>query len=202
MPAQRLVFVDIDTQRDFLEPSGALPVPGAGSILGALRGLTEHARARGIPVLATACNHGPDDEELRAFPAHCMAGTPGQQRVAATAWEGGVVLSPEQAFEGPGVPPHLTLEKRTIDVFGRPDAERVVAAYGAGDPRFVVYGVATDYCVRCAVFGLLARGRAVAVVADAVRAIDARREAEILTEFVRAGATLTVAARVIRPDAA
>ena len=196
---QPLVFVDIDTQRDFLEPGGALYVPDSQAILGNLARLTAHARAHAIPVLATACAHHPDDAELRHFPEHCLVGTPGQGRVDATAWDGGVVLAPDQTLDGP-LPPHLTVEKRTLDLFGRPDADELVRRYQRADPRFVVYGVATDYCVRCAVLGLLALGCRVAVVADAVRAIDPACEPEVMTEFVRAGACLTVAARVVAGD--
>ena len=74
------------------------------------------------------------------------------------------------------LPAHLTLNKKEFDVFSRPDADDLVARYNEREPTFVVYGVATDYCVRAAVDGLLARRCRVAVVADAVRAIDPRKE--------------------------
>ena len=84
MLGRRLVFVDIDTQRDFLDPAGALYVPGAQAILGCLERLTNHARTHAIPVLASACAHEPGDAELRQFRPHCMVGTAGQARVDAT----------------------------------------------------------------------------------------------------------------------
>ena len=59
-------------------------------------------------------------------------------------------------------------------------------------PTFVVYGVATDYCVRAAVLGLLDRGQKVAVVVDAIRAVDPGAEPDVLTEFARRGALLTI----------
>ena len=40
-----LVFVDIDTQRDFLEPSGGLFIPGSEPILAQLGRLTDFAPA-------------------------------------------------------------------------------------------------------------------------------------------------------------
>jgi nicotinamidase/pyrazinamidase len=186
-----LVFVDVDTQRDFLEPTGALFVRGSEAILGNLARLTDIARRKGIPVLATACAHTPDDPELTRFPPHCLIGSPGQFRVPATAWEGGRVVSPSGRFSGP-VPDHLTLEKREIDAFSHPESDRIVALYDRDRPTFVVYGVATDYCVKAVVHGLLDRGCKVAVVTDAVRAIDREAEPDVLAGFTSRGAVLTV----------
>jgi nicotinamidase/pyrazinamidase len=189
-----LVFVDIDTQRDFLEPDGALFVAGSPAIVPNLARLTAHARQRGIPVLATACAHTLDEPDPEPFLPHCLVGTPGQRRIPATEWPEGVVIGTLGRFhdDSGGLPAHLTLEKRRYDVFSHPEADRVVRRYAAGGPTFVVYGVATDYCVKAAVLGLLARGQRVAVVADAVRAVDAAGEAEVLTDFARRGAVLTL----------
>ncbi|HWE37835.1 MAG TPA: isochorismatase family cysteine hydrolase [Isosphaeraceae bacterium] len=192
-----LVFVDIDTQRDFLEPSGALYVPGSTEILPNLERLTAFARARGIPVLATACAHTLDEPDPEPFPPHCLVGTPGQSRVAATSWPGGTVLGADARFEGPSLPSHLTIEKHRYDVFTHPDAARVVSLYALKHPTFVVYGVATDYCVKAAVLGLLERGGRVAVVTDAIRAVDPAAEPAVLAEFVRFGAVLTTTEGVV-----
>jgi nicotinamidase/pyrazinamidase len=186
-----LVFVDIDTQRDFLEESGALYVPSSRSILPNLARLSRFAERRGIPVVATACCHSADDPELSQFPPHCMAGTAGQVRVAETACPDSVILGADARLEGP-LPRHLTLQKQSFDVFSRPDAGELIARYDESKPTFVVYGVATDYCVRAAVDGLLARGCRVAVVVDAVRAIDPDAEAELLDDWARRGALLVM----------
>lgn len=191
MLAGPLVFVDVDTQRDFLEPTGALFVPGSEAIVDNLARLTDFARRKAIPVLATACSHAADDPELAQFGPHCMTGTSGEQRIPATAWEGGAVIGTSGRFTG-AVPAHLTIQKRAFDVFSHPEAVAVVDALNKDRPTFVVYGVATDYCVKAAVLGLLDRGCNVAVVVDAVRAIDAQREAEVFAEFVRRGALLTI----------
>ena len=194
-----LVFLDIDTQRDFLEPAGALYVAGSHEILANLEQLTQFARTQGIPILATACSHTAEDPELAQFPPHCMAGTEGQQRVTATASPGSVVLEPEQRLRGE-LPPHLTLLKRQFDVFSRPDADDLIARYNRQGPTFVVYGVATDYCVRAAVEGLLTRRCQVAIVADAVRAIDPEVETQLLSDWARRGVLLTRTAVVCRPS--
>jgi nicotinamidase/pyrazinamidase len=192
-----LVFVDIDTQRDFLEPSGALFVPDSTEIIPNLARLTEFAIAHEIPILATACAHLPDDPELSRFPPHCMAGTRGQERVEATAHPESLVLDGDDRLDG-DPPRHLTLLKRELDIFSRPDAADLIARYNQDQPTFVVYGVATDYCVLAAVNGLLERRCRVAIVADAVRAIDPAVEAELLSGWARRGVLLTVTNVVCR----
>ena len=74
----------------------------------------------------------------------------------------------------------------------------MIACYNAAKPTFVVYGVATDYCVRAAVNGLLARGCRVAVVVDAVRAIDSGAEAGLFTDWARHGVLLVMTDVVCR----
>jgi nicotinamidase/pyrazinamidase len=199
------VFVDVDTQRDFLEPGGTLFLGGSGRIRGNLGRLTRLASEHCIPVLATACAHTDDEEDPEPFPPHCLVGTPGQARIDETRVEG-----PEVAVVGPAgrylpvaggpLPRHLTIEKTRYDVFSHPGADELVRSYAKalGDPTFVVYGVATDYCVACAVRGLLERGLRVVVVADAVHPVDQEAEAEVLTGFIRAGAVLTNTAEVER----
>ncbi len=164
LPAQRtipmipnsLVFVDVDTQRDFLEPGGALYMPGSSAIIPNLARLTRFAISRQIPILATACSHHLDDQELRRFPPHCIAGTPGEERIAATARPQSTVVAVSERFTG-GIPNHLTLQKCELDLFSRPDADRLIARINEAKPTFVVYGVATEYCVLAVASGLLAR---------------------------------------------
>ena len=191
MLAGPLVFFDIDTQRDFLEAGGALFIRGGEAILPQLARLTEFARLAKIPVLATACAHVEDDPEFEVFPPHCLVGTPGQQRVEATSWPQTQVLGVNERI-GEAIPSHLTVEKVSHDFFSRADAIEIVTHYARNDPTFVVYGVATDYCVGCAVRGLVNQGLRVALVVDAIRAIVPEQEARILTEFAKCGVLLTL----------
>jgi len=194
----RLVFVDIDTQCDFLESEGALYIPGSDAITSNLERLTQFALRHEIPIVATACSHCADDPELARFPPHCMSGSAGEKRVAATAVAGSIVLANGEQWTGE-IPPHLTIQKREIDVFSRPEAAELFARYNQAHPTFVVYGVATDYCVRAGVMGLMSRGCRVAIVADAVRPIDAAIEPAVLTELVHRGASLTITDVACRP---
>jgi len=192
MLAGPLVFVDVDTQRDFLVPGAPLFITGSLAIRPTLGRLTAFARDQGIPILATACAHQPDDRE-GDFPPHCLVGTLGQTRVEETAWPGSELVEPGSGVIPDTIPPHLTIHKGAYDVFSTPEADAIIARYARNEPTFVVYGVATDYCVRCVVDGLLQRGHKVALVVDAIRAVDPDQEAAELTRFARGGALLTVA---------
>jgi len=186
-----LVFLDVDTQRDFLQPDGALFIKGSEAIRPNLASLTRFALDRRIPILATACAHLEGDPEFAVFPPHCLLGTPGQGRVAETAHPDSLIFQDGDPIPDP-LPPHLTIHKQKYDVFSNPDAARIIEAYSVDHPTFVVYGVATDYCVRCAVEGLLDRGKKVALVVDAIRGVDPSTEADLLTGFARRGALLTL----------
>jgi nicotinamidase/pyrazinamidase len=186
-----LVFVDVDTQRDFLEPDGALFISGSELIRPNLARLTQFAREQGIPILATACAHAEGDPEFAVFPPHCLIGTPGQTRIEETTWPDSPVFDADD--ELPESPlPYLTIHKKEYDVFSVPEIDLILEIYSEETPTFVVYGVATDYCVKCAVEGLLARGKKVALVTDAIRAVDPSSEADLLTKFAQNGALLTI----------
>jgi nicotinamidase/pyrazinamidase len=197
-PYRPLVFVDIDTQRDFLEQGRPLFIAGSEAILPNLDRLTSFARERRIPVIATACAHTPESPELTVFPPHCLVGTEGQERVAATAWPGGRTLRPGETLDSDAdLPGHLTLEKDAYDVFSRPDAISIFERYAEGRPTFVVYGVASDYCVRCAVEGLVASGYPTVLVVDAIRPVVPEDEPELLTRFAHAGVELMLTEAVL-----
>ncbi len=75
--------------------------------------------------------------------------------------------------------------------------ERILEAVGAR--RFVVFGVATDYCVRCSVLSLRRRGKPVEVVVDAIRAISEESGKKAVEEMVSAGARLVITEEVFSP---
>jgi nicotinamidase/pyrazinamidase len=191
MLAASRVFVDIDTQRDFLEPGGALFIAGSTSIIPNLARLTHYAREHHIPIIATACSHTLEDPELQHFAPHCLAGSRGQERVDATAPKTSLELTGGEPLPE-DLPLHVTLLKRELDLFINRHADAIISRFNAERPLFVVYGVATDYCVRAAVEGLLSRGCRVALVVDAICAIDESSEADLLTDFGRRDVLMTL----------
>jgi nicotinamidase/pyrazinamidase len=184
----RTVFVDVDTQLDFLFPTGALYVPGAERILPAVASLNRHAAARGIPLLSTVDAHAEDDPEFAAWPPHCVAGTLGQRKPAATLLESRVVIPNRDTSAVLEDARQYILEKQTIDVFETKTLRRVLDALRAD--RYVVYGVVTEICVLRAVRGLLAPDKQVVVVAGAIQALSADKAAQALEEIRSLGGSV------------
>ena len=196
--ANHTVFFDVDTQVDFLLPVGALYVPGAEKLIPNLARLTEFARARGIPIISSADAHAPQDEEFHEWPPHCVRGTLGQRKVPETLLPGAVEVpnSPGPLPAGWERAPQVIVEKQKLDVFHTATISRVLEGRAAG--RFVVYGVVTEYCVRCAAEGLLLLRRPpVEIVTDAIRELDSAQGRKVLGELQAAGARLVTLDQVL-----
>lgn len=208
-------FVDVDTQVDFCSPGGALFVAGAPAAMPACARLVRAAVSSGAPLFGSVDSHahdawefftnhnlGPDGEDPR-FPPHCVKGTPGWLKLPETL--------PERFYFVPMVPdldaasrvPQETqavyFEKEVYSLFANPNAARVLdARIPAGPVELVVFGVATDYCVRAAAVGLVewiaARpsraGSTVIVAVDAVAAVNDSAGADALDELATRGVRL------------
>ncbi len=189
------VFFDIDTQVDFLDPSGALYVPGAEAIVERVAALNHFAAAHRIPLISTMDAHAVNDPEFRDWPPHCIAGTPGQRKPASTLLKRSVVVA-----NSPGLPnlaraPQVLLEKQTFDCFSNANLPALLERLHAGE--CVVYGVVTEICVKFAALGLLRTGRRVSIVTDAVKELDPAAAAATLAEFTAGGGVLTTTAQVL-----
>ena len=194
-----VVFLDVDTQRDFLAGDGALPVPGGEALIPAIQRLVAYAFSHGVPVVSSMDSHPPGDPEFADFPPHCVAGTRGQLKVDGTTLGNALVVpnDPDQPPDEKAVAAaqQVIIEKQTYNLFDNPHAGAVFRALA---PRLVVaFGVATDYCVRAAVLGLCGRGYRTAVVTDAIQGIKEQASKVALAEMRRAGAEFITAAEVL-----
>lgn len=189
----KTVFFDIDTQIDFLFPAGALYVPGAEALLDGIASLNRHAAAHAIPLISTMDAHSEDDPEFRLYPHHCVVGTDGQRKPAATLIDRRVVV-PNRPCDRTA--PQILLEKQTLDCFSNVNLAALLDGFAA--ERYVVYGVVTEICVRFAAFGLLQRGGArVEIVTDVVRSLDETAASKMLANFQAAGGALTTFDRLL-----
>lgn len=206
----RTILVDVDTQFDFCHPEGALYVRGAEKL--PFDRLVSRAVETNTPIVGSVDSHafdawefagapeaGPNGERPN-FPAHCVKGTSGWLKmpgtmVPRTRFVPNVRTSDADlaALVERNAPHALMLEKEVYSLFANPNADAVLARVVRGDARFVVFGVATDYCVRAAALGLLdwigrtGRKGEVLLVADAIAAVDRHGGENAVAECVAAG---------------
>ena len=198
MNASELVFVDVDTQNDFCAPDGSLFVTGSPN--DAFRRLTALAVSRGIPIVGSVDTHDFDDVEFDTFPPHCVKGTTGWLKVAGTLPTNSLIVG----TSGPAVAAELNsgavaavfFEKTTFDLFSNPRVDGLLSVLGSRRTA-VVWGVATDYCVRAAALGLRKRGFKVAVVSDAIAGVTPEGTATAITEMKVAGCQFITEAELV-----
>jgi len=192
MRSQDFIFWEVDVQRDFVLPGGKLYVPGAEKLLPNVRKLTDTARRDEVFLVSSGDFHPPDDPEFKHFPPHCLKGTPGAELLPEALADKVVRIENLPSAKLPDdLSPYqqIILEKQTLDVFQTLHADELVQRLG-DKPEYVVFGVVTEYCVACAVKGLLERKRRVAVVRDAIQTLSTGAGEESLAEFQQLGARL------------
>ena len=167
----RTLYLDIDTQLDFVFPGGALYVPGAEQILARVAELNREAITGGHTLLATMDAHTENDPEFKAWPHHCVAGTLGQRK-------------PEMTI----VPGMHILTKQSVNCFTNPEMDAMLRE---GEfTHAVVYGVVTEICVMHAVNGLLDRDLNVEIRSDAIKELDTISAAKFLIDVRDRGGTI------------
>lgn len=188
----RAVLWEVDTQADFMLPDGKLYVPGAEKKIPNMRRLVDAVRSGKAFLISSTDQHESNDAEFQRFPSHCLRGTPGAAIIPELkACEVAYIRNSLAA----SVPAELLkiqqviLEKQTLDVFDNPMTEKLLACF-PNDCEFFVFGVVTEFCVRLAAKGLLSRGRRVAIVTDAVEALDPREGQRAIANLNACGARL------------
>jgi nicotinamidase/pyrazinamidase len=184
---KRLLW-DVDTQVDFIEADGKLAVPDAEARVPAMARLVEWARREGIPHVASADDHELTDPEISespdyadTFPPHCLRGTRGAEKIAATAQRDPVPLGATEVPDAWLRGREFLLHKKHFDVFTNPNAERLLAHFEPDE--IVLFGVATDICDDAAIKGLRERGYDVTFVEDASCGIDDERSQACIVDW-------------------
>lgn len=190
---EKKFIIVVDVQNDFAKEDGKLYVPGAQELIPAQNEHISrlfHANVEGI--LYTFDTHTeeeyPNSPEGEQFPPHCYKGTPG--------WELAVSSSTV-----PRPIPRYRLEKGVFNMWEEEDVQ--IKAIG-NDLHYVdlqptdrdtffellkekgvttveVWGLASDFCVKWAVDGLLERGFNVEIRKDLVKGIE-RQIDQVLEE--------------------
>jgi len=158
------------------------------------------------------------------FPNHCMINTKGAEKIDETRLSGKYPEKggkwPAQLYIGHPINTNRIAEeeirealrdisemshystqdgvyfvKQSYDVFTNPALEVFLSM--AGVKEAVVYGVATDFCVKAAVLGMQKRGVQCFVVEDAIKGVFPDKSKEALEEMAAAGARLVTTKQVL-----
>ena len=199
MRSKDFVFWEVDVQADFMLPGGKLYTPGAEKLLPNIRKLTDAARRGEVFLVSHGDFHSANDPEFKQFPSHCLKGTPGAELLPEALTNNYVRIENDPALKLPEdlfKYQQIILEKQTLDIFQTHHADSLVERLG-NTAEFVVFGVVTEYCVSCAVRGLLERKRRVAVVRDAIETLAAEVGNKTLAELQSLGATLVTTDEIL-----
>jgi len=196
---KRAVLIDVDTQNDFMKRDGALYVPEAEDIIPRVADLMEYAQGCRIRVISTMDTHKKNDPEFAEFPPHCIKGTPGWKKIDGSLLRGYVRLPlnwkpplPADILERP----QIVVETGTYDAFSNPAMDALIEKLGY--PECMVFGVATDYCVKLMCFGLLERGCKVNLILNATKPVLERTGREAIEELKARGVEFITSAEVMR----
>jgi nicotinamidase/pyrazinamidase len=204
MAPQKTVFWEVDAQADFMLPGGKLYVPGAEKLIPNIERLVAAAVESGSLLVSSGDAHPEGDPEFERFPPHCLRGTPVARIIAEGLAANFCTIANDVSRPLPAHVlsfPQVIFEKQTLDVFDNPHASALVDRLPA-DAEYLVYGVVTEYCVKCAAKGLLARHRKVAVVTDAIAALDSAAGRATLGELQSLGARLVSTEQAVAAVAA
>ena len=181
MNPEKTIFYDINTQRDFILHDGKFHIEGAEKIVPVWKAITDFAREEKIRVVCSVDCHLPGDPQLKSwggpYPDHCMANTPGQQKIDETR-----PLNPLTLENREYAPDEIqkVLDHQGEIVFRRQQFEKL-----AGNPHLsailrlvlhpyndiVMYGVYTEACVEREINALIGVGPKLHLITDAVAVI-------------------------------
>jgi len=189
----KVVFFDVDTQNDFMKSSGALPVPNAGDIVSNLGRLTNLANRMKIKILGSVDRHFNNDKELMRnggpFPDHCMDGSEGQKKICCTLLDDVIFIEnrnySDEDLKKALEHKQIIVEKQTYDATSNPNLLKILKMMDVNE--VIVYGVATDYCVKSVVMSLLKNNFKVKVVRDAIKAVNEKTGENAVKEMKEAG---------------
>jgi len=192
MVSRKVIFWEVDTQKDFMLPGGKLYVPGAEKLLPKIHKLTQAARESRVLLVSHGCYHTPDDPEFKTFAPHCVKGTTGAEYVPEALADKVLRIPNDATAQLPPDPfqyQQILLEKQTLDIFESRHADALLKRLPS-DAEFVVFGVVTEYCVALAAKGLFKRGRRVSVVQDAIETLKHEDGQRTIAELQALGAKL------------
>jgi nicotinamidase-related amidase len=178
---EKTIFYDLNTQRDFILHDGKFHIEGAEKIVPIWKAITDLARDQNVQIVCSVDCHVAGDPILKSwggpYPDHCMAGTPGQNKIAETAPLSPLMLKNKEytteeiqkVLDHPGeiVFQRQQFEKLADSAHLNAILRLVLRPY----EDIVMYGVYTEACVEREITALIGVGPKLHLVRDAVAVI-------------------------------
>lgn len=214
-------FIDVDLQVDFCSRSGRLYVSDAEKILDNCEKLVNHAVRTKQLIVGSVDTHsydswefgnnknlGPNGEKPN-FPVHCVKGTNGWLKMNDVMVKNTIFIPNTKIntvsneilnlVKKPNLQA-IYFEKEVYSMFANPNAEHVLDTLldfnFNEEVEFVVFGVATDYCVKAAALGLKEYcnkrklNSSVKLIINAIAGVTQKTTNEALEEMKNAGIEL------------
>ena len=170
---RRQVLIDIGTQKDLFLAEGSYCIRNHRRILANVRRIMAWARSRNVPVISICEVHPRSNgvtTEPQTYPAYCIDGTEGQQKIRYTLLANRLDLPADSKGDLPEDIlrryRQIILHSRCPDPFDEPRIDRLLSEMRAGE--FILIGAEAEGSVKATALGLLQRGKKVSVVVDAV----------------------------------
>lgn len=209
MKEKKTIFWDVDTQFDFMKPEGALYVPGAQEIIGKVGEVRRFALENGYSILSDVDWHRLDNPEISeqpdmvtTFPPHCMAGTPGAERVGDL---GDVPIDYVEIDEVDLAQLrrlvqkdqfHIVIRKQSLNVFDNPNTHKLVDL--VRPEHVIAFGVALDCCVYYVLSELSKhKGVRLSLLTDATKGLHTRPDEEVYDELRQHGVEITTFEKIV-----
>jgi len=216
----KTMFLDIDTQKDFMEKEGSLYVKGCEDIKSNIKKLIDYGIENQFLMACSIDSHFGDEEHKKIetelsrwggpFPDHCMTGTKGEEKIKETNTDLVDMLVKNSNIVDDRFFKFLNnlelghnlfryiFEKQTFNIFDNPNFRYLLNNLEI--ERAFVFGVATEYCIKEAVMGLTELGIETFLIEDAIKEIDKDNGKKAVDEMISRGCSLIKTSFILKSE--
>lgn len=194
------VVVDVNTQRDFCDSSGAYPAANIQELIPALRHMIAWTKRNQAPVISSIESHRSSEFSDNGDPLYCVDGTEGQRKIDFTMFHRCTRVEVDNTLSCPmdlfAEYQQVLFRKRARDLLSNPKADRFFTELPADE--FILFGVSIDGAVKALALALLAREKRVTIVVDACGYWDKATANLAIRQVVAKGARIITVRQLLR----
>ncbi len=164
------IFIDMNTQRDFLDADGACPVANVHVLRSPLRKVFAFIRSYHISLISSLTTQRANEPPLvPGWPLHCIDGTPGHNKLSFTLLGHRAIIEANNSLDVPlDLFSHyrqVIFRRRSEDFLDNPKADHLLS--NLSPECYFLFGVDVERSLKRLALALLARGKVISVIRDA-----------------------------------